>query len=203
MDGLCLRDPCKPASYHLRMQNSNYRGKRFRRETGKAAIRKRREKTEVLIQKAQIVAAIAENHKGRITKATVRVIVNDLIAFSSHALVSGCALRLGNLGTMRMRESNTHEGGLGKGNTVSFKMAQPLKVLAREANKANNKGNACFLLYPDEGVTFRMEVSHGENCINVSPVTAAGIDAELMSPEARELVETWAKEEALRVSGLS
>ena len=138
VDGPCPKDPCRPASNHLRMQNSSYRGKRFQQETGRAANKKRREKTEVLIQKAQIVAAIAENHKGRITKATVRTIINDLIAFSSHALTSGCALRFGGMGTMRMKESNAP---LGKGNSVSFKMGEPLKVLAREASKTNKNKN--------------------------------------------------------------
>ena len=136
MGGPCPRDPRKSKSHHLRTQSSSYRGKRFQQETGRAANKKRREKTELLIQKKQIVAAIAENHKGRITKATVRTIINDLIAFSSHALTSGFALRFGGMGTMRMKESNAP---FGKGNSVSFKMGEPLKVLAREANKDKNR----------------------------------------------------------------
>tara|TARA_R100000808_G_C2148327_1_gene156458 strand:- start:1806 stop:2171 length:366 start_codon:yes stop_codon:yes gene_type:complete len=118
------------------MQNSSYRGKRFQQETGRAANKKRGKKAEVLIQKSQIVAAIAENHKGLITKATVRVIINDLINFSSHALVSGCALRLGGMGTLRMAKLSRPWGD---GNMVSFKMGEPLKVLARETRKKNGK----------------------------------------------------------------
>ena len=59
--------------------------------------------------------------------------------------------------------------------------------------------HTCFLLYPEEDVSFRMNVCHSGNSINVSPVTANGVDAEFMSDEARSLVQSWAKEEALRV----
>tara|TARA_R100000808_G_C2148327_1_gene156457 strand:- start:1616 stop:1759 length:144 start_codon:yes stop_codon:yes gene_type:complete len=44
-----------------------------------------------------------------------------------------------------------------------------------------------------------MSVSQGDECIRVSPVTANGVDAQFLSKEARELIEMWAKEEALRV----
>ena len=47
-----------------------------------------------------------------------------------------------------------------------------------------------------------MLVSRGDSCINVSPVSAHGVDAKFMSDEARKLIEEWAREEALRV-GLS
>jgi hypothetical protein len=62
--------------------------------------------------------------------------------------------------------------------------------------------HSCFLLYPEEDVSFSMTVSRGDSCINVSPVSAHGVDAKFMSSEARKLIEEWAKEEALRV-GLS
>ena len=62
--------------------------------------------------------------------------------------------------------------------------------------------HSCFLLYPEEDVSFSMTVSRGDNCINVSPVSAHGIEPKFMSTEARELIEEWAREEALRV-GLS
>lgn len=62
--------------------------------------------------------------------------------------------------------------------------------------------HSCFLLYPEEDVSFSMLVSRGDSCINVSPVSAHGVDAKFMSDEARKLIEEWAREEALRV-GLS
>ena len=73
--------------------------------------------------------------------------------------------------------------------------------LVRHARKTARKeaDHTCYLLYPEEDVSFKMRVSRGEECINVSPVTANGVDAQFMSQEARDLVETWAKEEALRV----
>mgnify|MGYP003132548007 CR=1 FL=1 len=73
--------------------------------------------------------------------------------------------------------------------------------LVRHARKTARRGtdHTCYLLYPDEDVSFKMSVSQGDECIRVSPVTANGVDAQFLSKEARELIEMWAKEEALRV----
>ena len=65
--------------------------------------------------------------------------------------------------------------------------------------RGENTAHKCYLLYPEEGIVFQMDVELHPNHIDVSPVTVEGIDDEDLNDEARDLVQEWAKEEAMRV----
>jgi len=65
--------------------------------------------------------------------------------------------------------------------------------------RGKNTAHKCYLLYPEEGIVFQMDLELHPNHINVSPVTVEGIDNNDLNEEARDLVQEWAKDEAMRV----
>ncbi len=55
----------------------------------------------------------------------------------------------------------------------------------------------------EEGIAFSMDVKRERDTINVSPVTVSGASVRDMGQKSKNLVEEWAKGEAIRVSGLN
>ncbi len=64
----------------------------------------------------------------------------------------------------------------------------------------NNKPHTCYLILPDQEVSFQISVTRSDDEINVSPVLSFGIKSEDLTDDARESVCDWAKEEAIRVA---
>lgn len=66
--------------------------------------------------------------------------------------------------------------------------------------RENDKPHTCYLILPDQEVSFQMSVTRSDDEITVSPVLSTGIDSEDLTDEARQSVCEWAREEAIRVA---
>ncbi len=67
---------------------------------------------------------------------------------------------------------------------------------------SQDKNHKCYLIM-EEGIAFSMDVKRERDTINVSPVTVSGASVRDMGQKSKNLVEEWAKGEAIRVSGLN